>query len=196
MAGLSRSVIERRYGLSAATFRSWEENHGSGLTEKGAKRAIFIYRKEQISCTLAWLLEGKGQAPAKLQTILQNKNSLPTDTKEAIEKEIDFFLQNHAEAIVLEIEDDGMLPYYSAGDIVAGRRLYGPNINFLLGEHCIAETKDGLTLCRRLLKGVTDERYTLQCTNLDTTAWRPIQYDLELVSCSPILWHRKNFFKK
>ena len=57
---LTRTNIEKRYGLSAATLKFWEKGK---LSEKGLKRCIDIYRKEGVILSKEWIMTGNGLPP-------------------------------------------------------------------------------------------------------------------------------------
>lgn len=186
MANFSRKELTRKHGISASTMQAWEEGKSGGLTPKGARRIIMALRSEGLSCTAEWLLKGIGQSPYLVEQLYAGEQA--TDGFEA---ELNFFRQNHEDAIDMQIVDDSMYPVYQLGDIVAGKKKIGENIASAIGHRCIIETQAGDILCRKLLKGSKAGCYHLQSENLNTTVQAPFCYNVDVVSVATVIWHRK-----
>ena len=84
-----------------------------------------------------------------------------------------------------------MAPHYAPNDYVAGRRRKGNDVDALLNQPCIVETTDNEVMLRRIKRGALPGRYTLICTNLDTSIDKSTLYDQRLISAAPITWHRR-----
>lgn len=199
MAGLSRKALEDKYVLSASTMQSWEDAKAGGLTEKGAKRAIDVFRQEGIRCAVEWLLYGIGLPPQLSDKLFQHQvqEEEGSDTKgiineeRAIVNELLAFRQHNPDAVEFIVADDGMSPFYAKGDYVAGKRRYTDMIEHLIGLDCIIETKENEVALRRLKAGVQPGLYTLICINLDSTVSEYASHDRELLSAAPVIWHRR-----
>ncbi len=191
---LSRAAIERKYQLSASTLRHWED--AGGLTEKGARIVIDIYQRENITCSISWLLTGKGTPPYRRAVshsaeVLRNV----TDTLVSIPQESAHFKSFYPEAIVFEVKDDAMAPMYYPGDTVGGVRHYFKDIPYLIGKDCLTETKDGKIWLRRLQRCTIPGHYNLYALNPDTKIERPTLYNVEVVTCAPVMrvWRGKKW---
>ena len=194
LTGLSRAAIERKYNISAATLRSWEDNLAGGLTEVGAKRIAFIFRKEKIDFSIEWLLEGIGAPPQKvIRSSLEREETEQYKYNSAVtlSDEVNFFQKINPDSVIYRIEDDAMLPFYMPGDYVGGIRMYGENLKEALHRDCIIETPTNKIFFRRLRQSTIEGCYNLVSINPDTKVERPFIYDTEIVAASPAIWIRK-----
>ncbi len=197
MAGLTRNGLEDKYGISASTIQSWEAAKAGGLTERGVQRVIPVLQQEGIFCTSDWLLYGVGQPPQPTNLNLPTSeetaiplNTLPED--KAIIQELLTFRELNTNVVDLVVADDGMEPYYTRGDYVAGKRKTKETLIRALGLDCIVETANNEILLRRVKNGSKPGVFTLICTNSDTSVTTPTLYDLELISAAPVIWHRRH----
>lgn len=163
-----------------STIRQWEQGRASGLTEKGAMRIYRSLESTDISCDVEWLLEGihqpphaKHVAPPSSTTTYYSAPSLMAEKSaneaQNIKQEIDYFNQLAIEPLIMRVQDDAMEPYFFKGDYVAGKCLYGEEIEKLVGQVCVAQTTDGLLLLR-LLHSTSTNKYRLTALNLNTIA--------------------------
>jgi HTH-type transcriptional regulator, cell division transcriptional repressor len=199
MAGLSRKALEDKYDVSASTMQSWEDAKAGGLTEKGAKRAIEVFRQEGIRCAIDWLLYGIGLPPQlsdklfqqhmQLQDVLEDR--VEVTEERAIVNELLAFRQHNPDAVEFIVPDDGMLPLYNKGDYVAGKRRYNDAINNVVGMDCIIETKENEVLLRRLKAGSQSGVYTLICLNPNSYVTEYALHDREILSAAPVIWFRR-----
>jgi transcriptional regulator with XRE-family HTH domain len=199
MAGLSRKALEDKYEVSASTMQSWEDAKAGGLTEKGAKRAIEVFRQEGIRCTIDWLLYGIGLPPQLSDKLFQQQIRLhesPEDRVEiteerAIVNELLAFRQHNPDAVEFIVPDDGMMPLYYKGDYVAGKRRYNEAINNVLDMDCIIETKENEVMLRRLKTGSKTGLYTLICLNPNANVAEFALHDREILCAAPVIWLRR-----
>ncbi|MDF3054231.1 MAG: hypothetical protein K0Q74_138 [Gammaproteobacteria bacterium] len=196
MAGLTRNSLEKKYNISASTMQSWESAKAGGLTERGLNRIIPILKEEGIFCAADWLFYGIGKPPhptafvtPQIQEDEINYPIVPED--KAIIQELLTFRQLNPNAIDLIVSDDGMSPHYSPSDYVAGRRRRGSDIDILLNRPCIVETTDNEIMLRHIRRGSIPGRYTLLCTNLETSVIKSTLYDQRLISAALVSWHRR-----
>ncbi len=199
MAGLSRKALEDKYDVSASTMQSWEDAKAGGLTEKGAKRAIEVFRQEGIRCNVDWLLFGIGTPPqlsdklfqkqVQLQDVIEGRVEIAEER--AIVNELLAFRQHNPDAVEFIMPDDGMTPLYRKGDYVAGKRRYNEAINNVLGMDCIIETKENEVLLRRLKPGSQAGLYTLICLNPEACVTEFALHDREILSAAPVIWLRR-----
>lgn len=201
MAGYTRQTLEDKYGISLNTLQAWEQGKAP-LTLKGAEKIVKALKKSGVHCTTDWLLNGKSEPPKlidmeQIQTLenndikLLNSDFIQWNDGTAILREIESFRAFNPNSSVIIVMDDGMLPFYSIGDYVGGKRKLGNKIDEYIGTHCIIETKDGLTMVRKLGAGKFNNTYTLSCIHPMTTISSPTLYDVELASVAPVIWHRK-----
>lgn len=199
MTGLSRKALEEQYHISASTIQSWEDAKAGGLTEKGARRVIAVFKEEGIRCSIDWLLYGIGTPPQLSNKLFTEENQgvepieVPTEDR-AIVNELLVFRQNNPDAVEYIIIDDGMAPFFAPGDYVAGKRRSAPHLETVIGKNCIVETRDNEILFRRVKAGSKPNTYTLTCVNTETSVRDITLYDKELISAAPVIWHRKKDF--
>ncbi|OGT45086.1 MAG: hypothetical protein A3E82_01065 [Gammaproteobacteria bacterium RIFCSPHIGHO2_12_FULL_38_11] len=107
--------------------------------------------------------------------------------------ELEFFKAKNPNAVNLIVDDEGMLPQYHIGDMVAGKKRIDKEIEFTVGTDCIVETSYGEKLLRNVRAGKHKNKqcYTLVCTNSTMTAKPSVISDVELIYAAPVIWHRK-----
>lgn len=199
MAGLSRKALEDKYSVSASTMQSWEDAKAGGLTEKGAKRAIEVFRQEGIRCTVDWLLYGIGLPPQLSDKLFAQQIHLQETVEERIEiseeraivNELLAFRQHNPDAVEFIVPDEGLAPLFRKGDYIAGKRRYGEAIAQVVGMDCIIETKENEVLLRRLKVGSQAGLFTLICLNPDATVSEFALHDREILSAAPVIWLRR-----
>ena len=193
MAGMTRSSLEKKHGISASTMQSWESAKAGGLTQRGLDRIIPILQEEGIYCSADWLYYGIGKPPHPTTLQVQEDEigypSLPED--KVIVQELLTFRQLNPNAVDFIISDDGMSPQYNPGDYVAGRRRRGSDIEAILNRICIVETTSNEVLLRYVKHGSVPSRYTLICTNLNSSIEESTVYDQRLLSAASVSWHRR-----
>ena len=193
LANLSRDEFCSGTDINQYTLVGWENGRFGGLSYKGAEKVIVRVKKESVHCTLEWLMEGTGSEPSVNPIPLIPKEELHNLSEDIIMSyELEFFKAKNPHAVDLIIDDDGMLPQYHTGDIVAGKQKIGSEINSIVGRDCIVETKHGEKLLRNVRAGKNKNRsYTLVCTNPEITTKPSVISDVELIYAAPVVWHRK-----
>jgi transcriptional regulator with XRE-family HTH domain len=200
MAGLSRKALEDKYNVSASTMQSWEDAKAGGLTEKGARRAIEVFRQEGIRCAVDWLLFGIGLPPQLSDKLFQQHVQLQEELagirmevseERAIVNELLAFRQHNPDAVEFIVFDDGMAPFFMKGDYVAGKRRYNEGIDHVVNMDCIVETKENEILLRRLKPGSKSSLYTLVCLNPISGVTEYALHDKEILSAAPVIWLRR-----
>lgn len=191
--GLSRRAFAEKYSLSENTLKAWEHALQNGLSEKGAKMLVHIFRREGLPCSLEWLMSGR-QLPINYVTKTDKELFAHlVGSKETIEKEIAAYRSIHPKLIYTTVEDDALLPHFAVGDVVAGVPVSQKDFALAIGHLCIVETDKERQLVRRVLPGTRPNLYHLGCTNMQSSNERPFIYDAGLISVAPINWHRKLF---
>lgn len=160
---LNRKDFCDKHGLNRFTVQSWEIGRNFS---RGKNIAAFCeaLAKEGIFCTPDWLLNGVGEAPAKLNTRktlsvpvatrAREGKRLQTSEEEArIQAEIAFFKSNQPaefETVVAQVADNFMEPYHSQGDFVGGTLMKGDEIRSLIGKICLVALDEESFVVRRL----------------------------------------------
>ncbi len=190
---LSRRAFAERHGLSENTLKAWEQGLQGGLSEKGAKTLVYIFRKEGIQCSVEWLMNGKGlPIDYATKTDKQVYNNFIAG-QEHLQDELAYYKQRYPSATYLAIDDDGMLPFFAIGDIVAGIMIPRKDFVLAINQVCIIETEHETKLVRRVMPGSKTHCFHLFCTNLETSVETPIIYNIGIHSIAPVNWHRKLF---
>lgn len=205
MTGLSRKALDEKFNISASTIQSWEDAKAGGLTEKGARRVITVFKKEGIRCSLDWLLYGIGYPPQLSNKLfdeseegegggrgsVSNAPGEVANEDRAIINELLVFRQNNPDAVEYIISDDGMSPHYNPGDYVAGKRRTGKAIESTIGHDCVVETMENEILFRRVKAGNKPGTFNLVSINLESTVKEPLMYNREILNSAPVIWHRR-----
>jgi transcriptional regulator with XRE-family HTH domain len=196
LAGLSRKDLAENHGISTHTLQSWELGRNP-INKSKATKFIEILQLYEVTCSVDWLLEGSGNGPAVIDNDFINYPLLDEtvgnliSTEQAIQKEIDFFKTNNANAIVHMVTDDAMAPVYQIGAFVGGIKYINQSIKEVsVGHDCIVETPDG-AFFRRLIK--SSDKYLLVSNNNQTTVSDPVIPADSILSVAPIIWHRWKF---
>ena len=199
MSGLTLDELSLKYNLGISTIKYWECAKNQGLSSKGARKVIIAMQNEGVQCSYMWLMHGIGLPPQFIN--VRCNNNIPTfgmadhsvyEEEKAIENEIALFCDKIDSAIALTIFDDGMEPFYSINDGVGGKRLYGMDINKVIGKDCIVETAEHQLLCRRVAQGNDPDNFNLYCINPSTMTNPPHLYGIKLLSAAPVsrIWRR------
>lgn len=195
MANLSREKMCEGEGLNMNTYKGWEIARYGGLPVDGAQNVMKRVAKENVICTLEWLLHGEGIGPYIIPTSgsMDEVGVIDTadaeDLKASVFDELMIFKRHFSHALTTQVKDDGLAPWYRPGDFVAGIKHYGKDILSYLGECCIVETSEGEILVRCIKQGESPDRYNLFCANLDAEVENPVIYDVVVVSAAPIIRH-------
>src|SRR3972149_10741670 len=199
MSSLTLDELSSKYNLGISTIKYWECAKSQGLSSKGAKKIVTAMQNEGIQCSYMGLMYGVGLPPqfidVRFHKGFQNEDCIEQDAydeEKSIEHEVKFFCEKIIDAVTLTVFDDGMEPFYSAGDGVGGKRLYGSDLTKTVGKNCIIETAERQLLCRRIAQGNGIDNFNLYCINPNTLANPPHLYDVKLLSAAPIsrVWKR------
>lgn len=197
-ARLSRPVVQAKYAVSMSSLKNWEKAKAGGLTKKGARKMIQAFHKEGVFCTLEWLLYGMG-CPPKLNFYHPRNMGRLNSARlaevraelEIIHQELQVFQGLHLRAMVFEVHDDAMGPFYKPGDIVGGKKFSQFSIPKVSGQDCLVETQDHQILFRRVLFNPKTKKYSLWATNPHTILEYPILHNQVLLNAAPVVWHRR-----
>lgn len=194
---MTRKDFCEKHGFNLHTVFTWEA--GKYLVRRPSlERFCKALAKEGVFCSPEWLLEGKGEGPT-LVTAQKNllaakakpKASLTDDSEEEqrIHAEIKAFQSGYkkakVDAVVIQVADSAMSPYYEAGDYVGGRQVRDEDIKTLLGKTCIVEIGLQNFVVRRI--GKEGKRVALVAAD---PAEQILSFD-KIVSAAEIIWHRR-----
>lgn len=199
LMNLSRKELCESADININTYIGYEVGRYGGLTKKGAKKIIDYASTKGVFSSLEWLLYGTGNTPSVVMDITHtvlNDSCMDFSGERLeelnIEKELSLFRSHYNNSLSLRVLDDGMLPTYCIGDIVAGICHVGDSLNLLIGFDCIVKLDNGVVFIRNLRRGKKENCYTLICTNPETTVEYPIMYDAKIQDAAKIIWHRKH----
>ncbi len=85
-----------------------------------------------------------------------------------------------------------MEPCFTQREVVAGLRVYGKEIEKLIGLDCVVLVQGGDLLLRTILKGDIEGYYHLGYTNPKTIESKLFPYNFELVNAALVIWARHN----
>ncbi len=199
MTGLSYKEFGETHGISLSTLNTWIYGLNTELSEKAAQRMIDAARKSGIHASVNWLMYGYGPQPQMgnmaYTSASPDKSVTPSeyDPQDVFNREMQFFCDNHPDAVTAIVSDNGMEPIYLMGDCVGGKFLYESNIPKAFEKDCIIKTIDNDILCRHLTAGSRDGLFNLYVVNPRATVQSPIMQDVLLVAAAPIirLWRRE-----
>lgn len=195
-----------------STVRQWEKARANGLTQRGINLIMSYIRDSEISCTAEWLLHGGiTGAPEKKSTsiinvppLLESKNQnepsppspvpiasitqLPSQSSTSLDlkAEIEAFMAQYPDAVILRVQDDGMAPFFSVGDYVGGFRALKTDWDSLINEICIVQTFDGYMLARKLNQSPLPDKYRICAINTMSTSSALVE-EVEIMSAAKIL---------
>jgi len=190
-----RKAFCSRFNFPVATLEAWERGKNP-LTLKGAKRLVQILREVGVYSSEEWLREGKGISPRPIEEISESFDVSAGESLHAvgenlkIAKEISTFITQNEGAIVTIVNDDAMLPFYEEGDYVGGVKHRGCDIKEVINKRCIIEFPNRKLTVRQLSKGIDSSHYNISAINLNTKMSPTVEYNVEIISAAPILWHR------
>lgn len=195
MTGLSRSAFSQKHGISKGTLQNWETARFGGLTEKGAKACLQAFKQDGVIINFEWLMYGVGAGPRLLSTPSQSDETTvfntPEQAQKALQKELrEFQRLQTAETLTYQVEDNHMAPVFSPGQMLAGKKREGQDLQACVGKHCIIETQSGKVVLRKVYAGSKPGLFHLACLTMDSHERRPIAYDIALASAAPVIWVR------
>lgn len=160
----------REINLGRADFNRAMSQGGQGTflndLERGKARSPGIEKvalaAKTLKTTIGWLATGEDSTPRTLSisgVMKGNEMWEVLSRKETKTADLSFLDHNLA---VVAIESDDMQPTYRRGDILAGTRALGRNMDNLIGCDCIVETAAGERYIKILHRGSVRGAYTLR----------------------------------
>ena len=195
--------FERKTGKHYSTIQHWIDVNKNGLPETSLNEFLNCLKVCGIECSHEWMMYGKGAAPKKIDAITRiagdevsqrrlKKNRTDEVQTHRIAEELNAFLQWDREAVSYVVPDDAMEPRFINGEIVAGIRRYGIELEKLIGQDCIVLIENHGEFCLRTLrKGNLPGRFHLAPTNSDTHVTQAFIPDVKVVSAAPVIWTRR-----
>lgn len=208
MTRLSMKEFAQLCNLGLTTINYWEQGYSS-ITERGAKKVIKALREEGIECSTIWLLSGLGTQPkitdpSKLSKI--NYPSIETSPQiireedsgylsGRIKEELNLFQSIHPDNLAYLINNENMLPLYCKGDIVAGKKLTGKNMELANGIDCIVEIEKNTLEVRRVRIGQATNSFDLYVINPEASLEFPPLRNTKINALAPIIriWKPSKF---
>ncbi|WP_218813653.1 helix-turn-helix domain-containing protein [Rickettsiella endosymbiont of Dermanyssus gallinae] len=200
MTRLSMKEFAQLCTLGLTTINYWEQGYSS-ITERGSKKVIKALREEGIECSTIWLLSGLGTEPkitdpSKLSKI--NYPSIETSTQiireessdylsGRIKEELNLFQSIHPDNLVYLINNESMMPLYCKGDIVAGKKLTGKNMELANGIDCIVEIEKNTLEVRRVRIGQATNSFDLYVINSEASLEFPPLRNVKINALAPII---------
>lgn len=196
MATLTRGDLEKKYDIPENTLRCWENYlpNRKGITEEGVIRFINALEAEGVKCSANWLLHGTGKEPELIskQPFFGSSDDAIWEQEEALHREIEFFTNNHRNAVVLPVIDNKMEPWASAGDYVGAVLKTEFELTDYIGKFCLVDSKKWGTFFRkakaRLYLGENQVAFfTTNTDHVSIIVGRPERIN----RIGEVIWHRK-----
>lgn len=148
----------KELGLKATDLDKVGSRSGTLITDaerKGASPSIDNFAKlaRKLEMSVGELFDGGKAIPEKLRIAGYVRGSEmwhAVAKKEVKEVGLSFF---DKDLVILQIETNEMQPSYRMGDVVAGPRMLGRNLDNLIGKEVICETAEGEKYLKRLARG-------------------------------------------
>ncbi len=190
---LSRQKFQHLYGIPMGTLQTWEEGRFNGLREKSAERVVRVLKKDEVVLSVEWLMFGTGDWP-KLpgNKKIDIKSLQPQSTFSEtllIQRELAYFHELNSNCVDFMVADESMAPFLSTGDLVAGPRLMGDDIQNATGKICIVQIPQQDQKVRLLQPSHEPGKFALNTLNFesDNTDAMPV----EIFSAAPVIWIRR-----
>jgi transcriptional regulator with XRE-family HTH domain len=200
MARLSMKEFAQHCNLGLTTINYWEQGYSS-ITERGAKKVTKAMREEGIECSTIWLLSGLGVQPKITDPSKLSKINYPTLEPsseivqeensnyfyENIKEELQLFQTLNPDNLVHLIKDESMTPLYCKGDIVAGKKLIGKNMELANGIDCVVEFEKNKLALRRVRIGHSINCFDLYVINPEMSLEAPPLRNAKILSLAPVI---------
>ena len=204
MARLSMKEFAQLCDIGVTTTNYWEQGYSS-ITERGAKKVTKAMREEGIECSTLWLLSGLGEQPKVTDPSKLSKINYPSNypalesssqtlreensdyLRGKIKEELKLFQTLHPDNLIHLINDESMTPLYSKGEIVAGKKLLGKNMELANGGDCIVELEENKLLFRRVRIGHSINSFDLYVINPEASLEFPPLRNVKIHSLAPIM---------
>lgn len=194
LANLSRKDMCEGSDINLDTLIGWEVARHGGLSAVGSRKVVERVAKEGVFCTVDWLLHGTEPLPKVILAFSEKTHlheNLLSDEEKKIFAELSYFKSHYHSILTLVMEDNSMLPFFEAGDRLAGVKRVKHSFESLLNKPCIIELKDHTLFAGILKRGSKEGCYHLACTNNHTSSLEFVLENIEILSAALVTWHRK-----
>lgn len=205
LTGFSRQELFEKIGIATSTIDTWESGRVE-LSQKSAERVCIALKKVGVACSSEWLLSGDGVPPRIMDDLektmqsvdringrsagsvaVMNREILVTRKKSialdsVLQKEIEFFMKLHENAICHVVDKDFLNARYKAGDCVAG--VVDRAIQALIGKVVIAVLSNKKTILCKILS-MHENGYCSVFMGADCMNER-----IQIISAAEVIWHR------
>lgn len=173
--GLARAEIAKIAGVTYGTYKDWEIGYFN-VPRRRIEKMIDELCCRDFVCSAEWVEHGAGLFPAWSE----NKK---------IKAELEVFFNVNPNATSFEVSNQSMFPIYQCGDIVAGIKYEGNDVQSAMNKDCIIELEDETILFRNLKKSNKQKLFNLISTNLNSE--NPIISEVKIKSAAPVIWIRR-----
>jgi phage repressor protein C with HTH and peptisase S24 domain len=104
-----------------------------------------------------------------------------------IKEELQLFQTMHPDNLVCLIDNDSMHPLYYTGDIVAGEKLTGKNMELANGIDCIVEIEENKLVVRRIKIARFTDSFDLYVINPEASLEFPPLRNIKINALAPII---------
>lgn len=165
-------ALRESLGLSKADLDRAMSNGGKGtgftdMLRKETSPSVDNFAKlaRILGISLNELYYGEGSTPATLsiEGVVKGGEMWQALTKkEKKDVPLSFFDKDLA---VVQVDTNEMQPVYRSGDVLAGTKAIGKNLDNLIGRDCIVETTTGEKYIKFLSRGQSANTFTLRSFN-------------------------------
>jgi transcriptional regulator with XRE-family HTH domain len=188
IAAMTGEEFAEYCGLARGTITNWERGKGkAGLTEKGAKQIVQVMGSIGIACTVAWLLDGKGDIPKitdqnKLSRLHYPMPSVSHSGRvsesgyeyEHFLEEVALFKERYPAHLLYTFQDESMAPIYHTQDCVGGPKLLLNQFGLAQSRICIVLLQSNEFFVRRVrLEGLQPKAMSFYVVNAETALEHP-----------------------
>lgn len=196
LANLTRKDLCEPANINVLTYKGWELGRYGGLPKDGARAVIERLRSDGVECNLEWLLHEVGEAPKIIFDKFEDKsnnhlNQSSLRDHEFIIDELLLFRKHFINCVDYKVMDDGMMPQYAIGDVVAGIPIHLDDVMKYDIQNCIVQLATGELILRNLRIDKNSNQLRLLCLNPETTVVEPVLFNPEITTLATVILHRK-----
>lgn len=188
---LTRKAFCQKHNISEATLKAWELSVTT-IREASLSRFLEALRAEGIVCSKGWIREGIGSPPYKFNSNISSAEAQAEEHGNIL-AEVNFFLKNNKNAVVFQIPDESMAPFYNAEDYIGAILIQNAST---IKNDCfyLVTLKSGEKGVRNLF--YDGNRYLVSKTNPLFQKGSLSLDKKEIETLHQIVWHRKSAPKK
>ncbi len=179
----SQTDFSKALGISTPTLKMYEAPLGNGLSAKSAKLMVEFTRQTSLVCHYDWLFDGKGDIP---YFINDTEVWFKEEKENTLKSEIDFFINQHSQALIAPIKDTACLPQVPSGAYVGGICCALTDIQTYEQKLCIVRTQTNHIAVRQVHRTSSPEHFHLAVTNTQDNHIEPLLLDVEVIALAPV----------